>query len=153
FKGEFNGNGKTLRNLTQVTTVTGVFNGLFHNLNGAKVYGFTIENFTFTSTVATTRSAIIAGQVSGQNPSYISDIVIRDSSISANHYVAAIVGRATDGDTSQVHISNIVLDNVTIRGFYVAGIIADLDASSTGSTISDIWAKVDIAGVAIDHGG
>ncbi len=146
FTGEMNGNGKTLSNLTYDNANTAVYNGLFHQLGGAKVHNFTIENFTFTSSVTTTRSAIIAGQVQGAVASVIENIVIRNSSISANEYVAAIVGRATGGTSSQVHIANIVLDNVSIKGYYVAGIIADLDATSSGSTISDIWAKVTLAG-------
>ncbi|WP_025724459.1 InlB B-repeat-containing protein [Acholeplasma granularum] len=145
FSGELNGNGKTLSNLTYNVDQTTVFNGLFHNLNGAKVHNFEIENFNFTSSVATTRSAFIAGQVQGTDASIIENILIRNSSISAEQYVAAIVGRAT-GTNAQVHISNIKLDGVTIKGHYVAGIIADLDAGSSGSTVSDIQAKVTISG-------
>lgn len=146
FTGELNGNGKTLSNLTYNVDSTSVFNGLFHIVDGAKIHNFTIENFTFTSSVATTRSAFIAGQVHGANASYIEHITIKNSSISANEYVAAIVGRATGSSGSQVHISNIVLDDVTIKGYYVAGIIGDLDATSGGSTISDIWANINLSG-------
>lgn len=146
FSGELNGNGKTLSNLTYDVDSTSVFNGLFHIVDGAKIHNFTIENFTFTSSVATTRSAFIAGQVHGSSASYIEHITIKNSSISANEYVAAIVGRATGSSGSQVHISNIALDDVTIKGYYVAGIIGDLDGTSSGSTISDIWADINLSG-------
>lgn len=144
FSGELNGNGKTLKNLT-FTATSGVNGGLFHRLDSAKVHNFTIDNFDFNTANGNKRGAFVAGQVQGASATYIEHIKVVNSTITGDEYVASIVGRATSAD-AQVHINNIVLDNVSIAGKYSAGLIADLDGTSSGSTISDIWAKITING-------
>src|SRR5690606_38346444 len=106
------------------------------------IYNFTVENFNVTGN---TRAAFIAGQVQGL-PVTIDGIVIKDSMISGSvDYVAGIVGRVA-GTDAEVHVSNIVLDQVTIKGRYVAGVVADFNSDAKISTISDVWAKITLSG-------
>ncbi|MBE0700449.1 MAG: InlB B-repeat-containing protein, partial [Acholeplasmataceae bacterium] len=104
FRGSFNGNGKTITNLSIGTGTETDRGGIFPTINGATIFNLTITN---SSVDVNARAGLIAGRVEN-NASSIENITIINSSVSGNggEAVGIVVGQVSITTTIQnIYIS------------------------------------------------
>ncbi|MCU0104306.1 hypothetical protein N7603_01395 [Acholeplasma vituli] len=143
FAGTFDGNGKTIKNLTMDTTTT--FIGLF-GYNRGTIKNLTIENVITDFKTSTQNIGIVAGKSSGT----IENVTIKNSTVKAAYsrtgqiYIGAVVGLAETGSKlTNIQIENSHLE-LTISGRTepFAGLLVGraqatkIDNSSAQGTIS-----------------
>lgn len=115
FAGTFDGNGKTIKNLTMETTTT--FIGLF-GYNRGTIKNLVIENVITDFKTSTQNIGIVAGKSSGT----IENVTLKNSTVKAAYsrtgqiYIGAVVGLAETGSK----LTNITIENshleLTISG-------------------------------------
>ena len=109
FAGNFDGNGKTIKNMNMVLTTTYI--GLF-GYNRGTIKNLTVENVVLNYQTSTQNIGIIAGKNAGT----IENVTLKDSSITAGFsrtgqiYIGGITGLS---ETSS-KLTNITIDNVDI---------------------------------------
>ncbi len=131
FRGELNGNGKVISNLT--INGTGI-SGIFSRLGGAYVHDLILSNVNISSVSAGQRAGLIAGQLDADG-NVLENIQIFDSSVHASRDegAGALLGQAK----KTVSISNIIIVNTSISNNLknAGGLIGQVDGTTV--TISD----------------
>jgi pectate lyase len=125
FTRTFNGNGKTISNLTINGTDR---TGIFSRVNGATITDLILDNVQISST---NRAGILIGEVDGTNVT-VQNIIIRNSSVSGNssNGVGGLIGYTKPNFT--VDIANISIDASTItnQSSAAGGLIGMTDAGN-----------------------
>ncbi len=133
FRGTFDGNGKTIKNISIDGTAKV---GLFGVLNGATVKNIRFANANVVSTGGYV--GVLAGQVTGKTT--VSDITVDGAKIqSGDLYAGALIGAvdSVDADTS---IKNITLNNITVVS----------ESNYVGSVAGRVNGKADISNITLD---
>ena len=148
YSGNFDGNGKTITNLTvSGTGNVGFFGGL---AQGAKVY-----DLKFLKATIKGDGSSYAGVVAGANFGIIDNCSVNNSEVSGSNNAGAITGN------NSVQINNCNVQDVTINGNYVGGIagvnhgkIEYCTVSGSGTTIiSTGYGAGGIVGSTSEEGG
>ena len=148
YSGDFDGNGKTITNLTvSGTGNVGFFGGL---AQGAKVY-----DLKFLKATIKGDGSSYAGVVAGANFGIIDNCSVNNSEVSGSNNAGAITGN------NSVQINNCNVQDVTINGNYVGGIagvnhgkIEYCTVSGSGTTIiSTGYGAGGIVGSTSEEGG
>ena len=116
YSGNFDGNGKTITNLTvSGTGNVGFFGGL---AQGAKVY-----DLKFLKATIKGDGSSYAGVVAGTSLGIIDNCKVSNSTVSGSNYAGAITGNAgaITGNNS-VQVNNCSVQDVTINGKYAGGV-------------------------------
>ena len=110
FKGEFNGNGYTIKNLTitSSTDFSTVNVGLFSNIESANIHDLNIKGFNVTGT---DNVGILTGSVN--KDSIIENVNVTESTLSGANNVGDLVGNITQDNARNTVIKNIVVNNTT----------------------------------------
>lgn len=93
FRGIFDGDGHTLRNLSIISAVAGNYGGIFPRANGATIQNFTVDNITID---AQNRAGIIIGRVENGKVQ-LQDLSITKSRVmgTANEGVGLLIGQVS----------------------------------------------------------
>jgi len=152
FRGELNGNNKTLANLTisNVNTSTSyAYHGIFPRISGAKIHDLTLSNVRIVInplTGTTKRSGILSGNAYG-GTNLIENLKIINSSVqgSSANGVGGLIGDVT-GATTVVTINRIKLSNMKVfsRSQNVGGLVGRIGSSGATVNISDIDFEGDV---------
>jgi hypothetical protein len=152
FRGELNGNNKTLANLTisNVSTSTSyAYHGIFPRISGARIHDLTLSNVRMVinpTTGTTKRAGIISGNAYG-GTNVIENIKIINSSVqgSSSNGVGGLIGDVT-GTTTVVTINRIKLSNMRVfsRSQNVGGLVGRIGSSGATVNISDIDFEGDV---------
>lgn len=107
FKGTFDGNGKTIRNLRIEQEAAYHAAGLFGSLNGGTVKNLTIDGAEITSISAPNKdgntingTAVLAGSLYLYGK--VENVKVYNFSVSGNRYVGAIAGYSTAGNGTEI---------------------------------------------------
>lgn len=133
---EFDGNGKTIKNLAAVVNSDGSnLNAGFigHAALKTKIYNVTFDNIKIEGTTVIEDPVINAGAIigytdNGKQSIAIDNVTIKNSSVSKVKYAAGIIGYTST--TDNVNISNITLNDVSLSGYTVGGIIGQVGGGS-----------------------
>ncbi len=138
FSGTFDGNGKTIKNLTIDSTAKV---GLFAVLNGA-----TVKNIKFTDASITSAggyAAVLAGQVTGNT--IISGITVDGAKVESRDLYAGVLVGAVDSADVNVSITDVALLNASINSEsnYVGAVAGRINGKATvnGVTVSSFKAN------------
>lgn len=150
FRGELNGNNKTLSNLTITnTTTTYNYHGIFPRISGARIRDLTLYNIqliTNPSSGTTQRAGLISGNAYG-GTNLIQNIKVLNSGTqgaSANG-VGGLIGEVS-GASTIVTLNRIKLNNMKVfsRSAYVGGLVGRVNASGATVNMADIDFKGDV---------
>lgn len=147
-KFDFNGNGKTIKNLTPVVTSDGSnLNAAFvgHAAIDTKIYDVTFDGAKVEGTTVIEDPVINGGVVigytdNGKTSIQIDNVSVLNSTVSKVKYSAGIIGYTSTLDN--VKLSTIKVDNSTFEGYTAGGIIGQVGGGSvvidgvTGSNVS-----------------
>lgn len=118
FKGEFDGQGHTIKNLKQTS---GIRMGLFGLTQSAYLHDFTLKDLTFTVTGDNARVGAIAGNLQYWN--VVKNVTVDGVSISVNGndgLIGGAFGYVWESQTENVDVKNVTI-NVTGKDSVVAG--------------------------------
>ncbi len=132
FKGTFDGNGKTVKNLA-VNGNTKV--GLFSVLDGATVKNVKFENAKVSAEVG--YAGVLAGQVTGN--ANLSNITVESAKITASDLYAAVVVGSIDGE------GTVLVKNVTVKNSSVKS-----ESSYVGAVAGRINANAELEGINVE---
>ena len=135
FKGKFNGNNHTMKNITIVSD----YDGMFHYLNGGTIKNLFVENYTKTN--FTSYSGFVGRTANG---AVIDNVHIKNENVSGTSYIGGLVGYAnkvTIKNSSTTNFKNTVRpSSLDIRVGGIAGY------SSGSSLITNTFSQdVDIS--------
>ncbi len=162
FQGTFNGDGKTISNLT-VTLTDGEYlsAGLFGSARYATISNFTMDtvNLTNYETAGASCNGTAAVVGSAQFPSTIEDVTVKNVVINSNRYSGGIAGyfAGTINNCSVENLEITAIPNSTGTGYdngdKVGGVVGYLNSGDnkiTNNTVSDATIKAyrDIGGIA-----
>lgn len=132
FSGSFDGNGKTVNNLTINGTAKV---GLFGVLNGATVKNVKFTNATVTSTGG--YAAVLAGQVTGN--AVISGVTVESSRVESHDLYTGVLVGAVDSE-AEPSITNITLKNNSVNS----------DSNYVGALAGRVNGNATVSGITID---
>jgi hypothetical protein len=150
FRGELNGNQKTLSNLTITnTTTTYNYHGIFPRISGARIHDLTLYNIqlvTNPSSGTAQRAGLISGNAYG-GTNLIQNLKVLNSGTqgaSANG-VGGLIGEIS-GASTIVTFSRIKLNNMKVfsRSAYVGGLVGRVNTSGATVNMADIDFKGDV---------
>lgn len=143
---DFDGNGKTIKNLTPLVNSDGSnLNAAFvgHAAINTKIYNVTFDNAKVEGTTVVEDPVINGGVVIGYTDNgkasiQIDNVSVLNSTVSKVKYSAGIIGYTS---TDNVKLSNVKVDNSTFEGYTVGGLIGQVGGGSvvidgvTGSNV------------------
>jgi len=152
FRGELNGNHKTLSNLTitNINTSTAyAYHGLFPRINGARIYDLKLNNVRVVinpTTGTTKRAGLISGDAYG-GTNLIQNIKIVNSNVqgSSPNGVGGLIGEVSGANTI-VTLNRIKLDNIKIfsRNVNVGGLVGRINTGGARVNMADIDFKGEV---------
>ena len=150
FRGELNGNNKTLSNLTITNTSTSYsYHGIFPRISGARIYDLTlydVQLVTIVTTGTSQRAGLISGNAYG-GTNLIENIKVIDSGSqgSSANGVGGLIGEVS-GATTIVTFNRIKLSNMKVfnRSAYVGGLVGRVNTSGARVNMSDIDFEGDV---------
>ena len=149
FKGDFNGNYKTISNLTSITTTSGVSKGLFAWMGG-KVYNLTLKNVDFQSRPSSTVAGI--GGVAGVLYNRYEDSVLISTGVIENCHVTGVLTVGTDATSNGRNVGGIAgasngpgarISDSTFNGDIIA-------INTTASYLGGIVGYIDQSGLTVE---
>lgn len=146
FRGQLNGNGYSLDNLTIYSNNSNYSNfGIFPQIEGATIINLVLNNIDLSLgssalSSSSISSGLIAGGVIGSTNS-IQNITILDSGVRGTSYIGTggLIGYIS-GSTTILNISNVLTSNLKVfsNGAYVGGLVGSLESSGSTVNITDI---------------
>lgn len=115
FRGEFNGNGKSISNLP----LSAYQRGIFPIVQGGSIYDLNLDGIVLNfSTSSSTTSGLLIGRIQGTG-TVIDGITINNSSIASPVLSGGLIGYALDDSIKgNALISNIAISHTSISGSY-----------------------------------
>lgn len=131
FSGRFDGNGKTISNLTVNGNAKA---GLFSALDSATVKNIKFINATVTSDGG--YAGVLAGQVTGNTT--ISGITVEKAKVTTSDLYAGVIFGAADGAENKVTVSDVTVKNAEIssQSSYVGGVAGRVNANAQFDSIN-----------------
>lgn len=124
FKGTFEGNEKTIYNLSYTSSDDAQYIGLFGYIDGADavVENFTIENVTINNESGKYIGAVVGNLAKGT----VKDIVITgkvDINAPKGYYIGGFIGRTGGSTIENLNMNVTDTESIILGGNYVAGIV------------------------------
>lgn len=144
FKGTFDGNKKTIKNLS-ITGIVGAYVGLFRCLDGGTITQLTLDGCTISG--GTSSSDNIGGIVGNVSSGTVSNCIVQNSAISCsensqNPYVGGIVGALEGGEiTGCVFQDSYVKAEPSANSGGINSYAGGIVGNAAGGTISNCQVK------------
>lgn len=147
FRGELNGNGKVISNLT-IEVAGGSYHGIFPRMLGGRIYDLSLDNIYIKSGFSGTsqRSGVVAGQITG-GTNLLSNLTLNNIRVegASTNGVGGLVGLIS-GSTTVVTIENIKATELKVFNLYsyTGGLVGRQNNSGSRINMYDIDLDVEI---------